>query len=127
MKKIDKLENFINLNKTDKKNLTISWLIELIKTEHLSIEDVIDILNNIEPTFSKVDKLECLLINGQISTSTISRVFGFGYAKSSRIINCLVQKSIIAKYDNCYKIIDKANFKLVTKELVEGWLSEWNY
>ena len=71
MKKIDKLENFINLNKTDKKNLTISWLIELIKTEHLSIEDVIDILNNIEPTFSKVDKLECLLINGQISTSTI--------------------------------------------------------
>lgn len=119
MNKIDKLDNFIKLKKQDKKNLTISWLIDLIKTEHLEVVDVLDLLNNIEPTFSKVDKLECLLINGHISTSAISRLFGFGYAKSSKIINVLVSKNIITKYENSYKIIDKANFKTTTKELLE--------
>ena len=119
MNKIEKLENFLKLNKQDKKNLTISWLLDLIKTEHLGIEDVIDILNNVEPTFSKVDKLECLLINGYISTSTISRLFGFGYAKSAKIINILASKYIIAKYENSYKILDKTNFKITTKELLE--------
>lgn len=120
MCRISKLENFIKLNKTDKKKLTISWLIDLIKTEHLGVEDVIDILNNIEPTFSKVDKLECFLINGEISTATISRLFGFGYAKSSNIINILLKKNVITKYENSYKIIDKVNFKTITKELLEG-------
>lgn len=117
MNKIEKLEDFIKLNKTEKKSLTITWLIDLIKTEHLGVEDVIDILNSIEPTFSKADKIECLLINGHISTSTISRLFGFGYAKSAKIINTLISKNVIVKYENSYKIIDKVNFKNVTKEL----------
>jgi len=121
MKKIEKLDNFIKLNKTDKKNLTISWLIDLIKTEHLGVEDVIDILNNIEPTFSKIDKLECLLMNGHISTSSISRLFGFGYAKSSNIISILLKKNIITKHENSYKILDKENFKVIIKGLLEGW------
>lgn len=120
MNKIEKLEEFKKLNKTDKKKLTISWLINLIKQEQLTLEDVIDILNNIEPTFSKIDKLECLLINGQISTSTISRLFGFGYAKSSKIINTLILKNVVVKYENTYRIIDKENFKTITKELLEG-------
>ena len=119
MNKIEKIEDFTKLNKAEKKNLTMSWLIDLIKTEHLEVVDVIDLLNNIEPTFSKVDKLECLLINGHISTSIISRLFGFGYAKSSKIINILVSKNIVTKYENSYKIIDKTNFKTTTKELLE--------
>ena len=120
MNKIEKLDNFIKLNKQEKKNLTISWLIDLIKTEHLEVVDVLDLLNNVEPIFSKVDKLEYLLINGNISISIISRLFGFGYAKSSKIINILMNKNIIAKYENRYKIIDKTNFKRITNELLEG-------
>lgn len=120
MNRIEKLETFVKLTKTDKRNLTISWLINLVKTQHLSVEDVIDILNYIEPTFSQINKLECLLISGQISISTLSRVFRFGYAKSSNIIKSLLKKSIIAKYDNSYKIIDRENFKTTTKKLLEG-------
>ena len=61
MCKIEKLDNFIELSKNEKENLTLSWLINLVKAEHLTIEDVVDILNNIEPTFSKTEKLECLV------------------------------------------------------------------
>ena len=120
MCKIDKIANFVKLNKIEKKGLTLSWLINLVKTEHLGIEDVVDIINNIEPTFATIDKLECLLARGIISTSTISRLFGFGYAKSSGIISALVKNNVITKYDNCYKIIDKTNFKSVAQKLVDG-------
>lgn len=120
MRKIEKTEGFVKLKKSEKKNLTIAWLIDLIKTEHLGIEDVMDIINNVEPTFSKAEKLECLRINVQISTSIISRLFGFGYAKSSNLINNLVKKNVIAKHENCYKILDKVNFKTVTKQLLEN-------
>ena len=118
MCKLEKLEEFKKLNKMEKKNLTLSWLIDLIKTQHLGVEDVIDIINSVEPTFSDADKLQTLLIKGQISVAIISRLFGFGYAKSSSIINQLLQQNVITKYEQCYKIIDKENFKKITKELV---------
>ena len=111
MCKIKKLDNFIELSKNEKRDLTLSWLIDLVKTEHLSIEDVVDILNNIEPTFSKAEKLECLLIKDKFTTSTISRLFGLGYAKSMKLVQVLLENNLVVKYDNCYKVIDKRGFK----------------
>ena len=111
MCKIEKLDDFIELSKNEKKNLTLSWLIDLVKTEHLSIEDVVDIINNIEPTFSKAEKFECLLLKDKFSASTISRLFGLGYAKSMKLINALIENNLIVKYDSCYKVINKKGFK----------------
>ena len=111
MCKIEKLNDFIKLSKNEKKDLTLSWLIELVKKEHLSIEDVVDIINNIEPTFSKAEKFECLLLKDKFSTSTISRLFGLGYAKSMKLIQVLLDNNLIVKYDSCYKVIDKKGFK----------------
>ena len=111
MCKIEKLNDFIELSKNEKKDLTLSWLIELVKKEHLSIEDVVDIINNIEPTFSKAEKLECLLIKGKFTTSTISRLFGLGYAKSMKLVQVLLENNLVVKYDSCYKVIDKNGFK----------------
>ncbi|MBR4999014.1 MAG: hypothetical protein IKY10_03955 [Clostridia bacterium] len=111
MCKIEKLDNFIELSKNEKRDLTLSWLIDLVKTERLSIEDVVDIINNIEPTFSKAEKLECLLLKDKFSTSTISRLFGLGYAKSMKLIKVLIENNLVVKYDSCYKVIDKKGFK----------------
>ena len=95
MCKIEKLDDFIKLNKNKKKDLTLSWLIELVKKEHLSIEDVVDIINNIEPTFSKAEKVECLLFKDKFSASFISRLFGLGYAKSIKLINVLIENNLV--------------------------------
>ncbi len=111
MCKIEKLDDFIKLSKNEKKNLTLSWLIELVKKEQLSIEDVVDIINNIETTFSKAEKFECLLLKDKFSASTISRLFGLGYAKSVKLIQVLLDNNLIVKYDSCYKVIDKKGFK----------------
>ena len=111
MCKIEKLDDFIELSKNEKRDLTLSWLIDLVKKEHLSIEDVVDIINNIEPTFSKAEKLECLLIKDKFSTSTISRLFGLGYAKSKKLIQVLLENNLVVKYDSYYKVIDKKGFK----------------
>lgn len=121
MNKTEKLETFVKLNKTEKKNLTLSWLIDLIKTQQLKIEDVIDILNCVEPTFSKLYKLEYFLTSGKISISSLSRLLGFGYAKSSSIINKLSKRNIIVRYEKDYKIIDKINFKRVMQEICGGY------
>ena len=111
MCKIEKLDDFIELSKNEKRDLTLSWLIDLVKKEHLSIEDVVDIINNIEPTFSKAEKLECLLIKDKFTTSTISRLFGLGYAKSMKLVQVLLENNLVVKYDSCYKVIDKKGFK----------------
>ena len=111
MCKIEKLDDFIELSKNEKGDLTLSWLIDLVKKEHLSIEDVMDIINNIEPTFSKAEKLECLLIKDKFTTSTISRLFGLGYAKSMKLVQVLLENNLVVKYDSCYKVIDKKGFK----------------
>ena len=117
MCKIEKLDNFKELSKNEKKDLTLSWLIDLVKTEHLSVEDVVDIINNIEPTFSKAEKLECLLLKDKFSTSTISRLFGLGYAKSMKLIQVLLDNNLIVKYDSCYKVIDKKGFKDMLEDM----------
>ena len=111
MCKIEKLDDFNELSKNEKRDLTLSWLIDLVKKEHLSIEDVVDIINNIEPTFSKAEKLECLLIKDKFTTSTISRLFGLGYAKSMKLVQVLLENNLVVKYDSCYKVIDKKGFK----------------
>lgn len=111
MLKKDKIEEFIKLNKIEKSNLTLKWLIDLVKTEGLTIEDIIDILNCIEPTFSKSDKFNSLLIRGTLTVSSISRLFGYGYAKSMHVISMLLKQNIITKHENCYKIIDREKFK----------------
>lgn len=116
----EKLEQFVKLGKNEKKNLTLSWLTDLIKSENLSIADVIDILNCIQPTFSKADKLNAVLINGVVTTSTISRILGYGYAKSVKLINEMLSKNLIVKFDNSYKVIDKDNFKIFTQNLFGG-------
>lgn len=120
MIKKGRIEQFIKLKTSEKANLTLSWLIDFVKAENLTIEDVMDILNCIEPTFSKTDKINSLLTSGTISVSIISRLFGYGYAKSMNIINSLVKQNIITKQDNCYKIIDKENFKLKTAKLISA-------
>ena len=117
MCKIEKLDDFMLLTKKEKKNLTLSWLIEFIKKENLSIEDVVDIINNIEPVFLRVEKLECLLLNDEFYTSTISRLFGFGYAKSVKVINFLLQKNLIVKFEKGYKVIDKSRLKDIIDEI----------
>lgn len=117
MCKLDKIDEFSKLSQTEKKNLTLSWLTNLIKQQHLNIEDVVDILNQIEPTFSKAEKLECILLKDKFSTSTISRLFGLGYAKSVKLINVLMENNIVVKYDNCYKVIDKKGFKDILEDV----------
>ena len=117
MCKIEKLDNFIELSKNEKKDLTLSWLIDLVKKEHLSIEDVVDIINTIEPTFSKAEKLECLLIKDKFTTSTISRLFGLGYAKSMKLVQVLLENNLVVKYDSCYKVIDKKGFKDLLEDM----------
>lgn len=117
MCKIAKLNNFIKLSKNEKEKLTLSWLIELVKKEHLSIEDVVDIINNIEPTFSKAEKFECLLLKDKFSTSTISRLFGLGYAKSMKLVQVLLENNLVVKYDSYYKVIDKNGFKAIIEDV----------
>ena len=119
MKK-EKLEQFAQLGKEEKENFTLLWLTNLIKTEQLTIEDVIDILNNVNPTFSAADKFNAFLIGGTLTISSVSRLFGYGYAKSKSIISALLSRNIIAECNNSYKIIDKEKFKLVSSELFKG-------
>lgn len=120
MTKEEKIELFVSLSKHDKANLTLLWLIDLIKTEHLTIEDVMDILNCVSPTFSKTDKFSSLLLGGTVSVSSISRLFGYGYAKSVSFINSLLKQKVIEKQDNCYKIIDKQKFKMVSRDFIKS-------
>ena len=112
------LENFAKLSRKEKEQLTLKWLIDLVKTENLSIEDIIDILNSVDSCFSKSDKLNTLLVNDTISASAVSRILGYGYAKSMNFINNLLKRNVIIKKDGCYKIIDKEAFKTTTKELI---------
>jgi len=114
-----KIVNIIKLSKEEKGNLTLLWLSNLIKEEHLNIEDVIDILNSIDNTFSNTDKLQSLLISGTLSIASVSRILGLGYVKSVNFVQELLKKNVITKYDNCYRIIDKLNFKAVCKDLLK--------
>lgn len=111
---------FVKFDQSEKEKLTLKWLTTLVKTHNLTIEDVMDILNCVDLTFSKIDKLNSLLINGSISATTISRILGYGYAKSMNYINTLLKKNIIVKVDKGYKIIDKDKFKLANEELLKG-------
>lgn len=120
MVKKDKLQDYFKLSKDEKGKLTLFWLISLIKDRQLTIEDVVDILNSLEPTFSNVDKFNTLLVSEFFSASTISRLYGFGYSKSMNIINTLLSKNIIIKYENKYKILDKEKFKDVGNKLLKG-------
>ena len=105
MNKKDIFIEFSKLSKNEKSNLTLKWLTDLVKTEKLSIEDIIDILNAVDTSCSKADKLNTLLINGTISASAVYRILGYGYSKSMNYINNLLKRNVIVKLDSCYKII----------------------
>ena len=69
----------IKLNKTEKEQLTLKWLCELVKTENLSIQDVMDILNCVDSSFSRTDKLNSLVYNGTITAvSQIAEISQMG-------------------------------------------------
>ena len=119
MKKNEEIEKFIKLSNEQKGNLTLSWLSELVQAQHLTIQEVMDILNSVETTFSKIDKFNSLLLTNKINASTISRLFGFGYAKSMKIINLLVEEHALVKTESGYVILDKEKFKEIGKRLFE--------
>lgn len=120
MSKRKEIEHYCKLSKEKKGKLTLLWLTDLIKTENLTLQDVIDILNNVDDSFTKLDKFNSMLINNNVSASTISRLFGYGYAKSMSVINELLQQNAIIKYTNTYKIVDKDKFKLVGEKLFKS-------
>lgn len=119
MKKVEGIEFYQRLNKQQKGELTLAWLADLIKTNKLTIIDVMDIINAVDTTFTKLDKFNSMIITENVSASTISRLFGYGYAKSMRIINILLKENAIVKIENSYKIIDKEKFKAVGISLFE--------
>lgn len=120
MTKREMFTEFIKFDQSKKEGLTLKWLTTLVKTHNLTIEDVMDILNCVDLTFSKLDKLNSLLTKGRISATAISRILGYGYARSMNYINTLLKRNIIVKFDNSYKIIDKERFKLANEELIKG-------
>lgn len=120
MTKREMFTEFIKFEQNQKEQLTLKWLLTLVKTHNLTIEDIMDILNCVDSTFSKEDKLNSLLIKGTISATAISRILGYGYARSIKYINTLLKRNIIVKFDNSYRIIDKEKFKLSNQELIKG-------
>lgn len=114
---MNELENFIKLSKQEKNNLTIGWLINLAKTHHLTLNDVMDIINLCDDTFSNMDKFNSMLVNNYVSASKISRLFGYGYAKSMKIIKLLLDEKAIAKTEKSYTIIDAEKFKQIGKQI----------
>ena len=116
------IEEFVKLNQEDKGKLTLLWLADFIKTNALNIVDVMDILNNVETVFSKTDKFNSMIISNSVSASMVSRLFGFGYAKSMRVINLLIKERAIIKFENRYKIVNKEKFQEVGKRLFENKL-----
>lgn len=120
MTKREVFTEFIKFDQSKKEGLTLKWLITFIKSHHLTMEDVMDILNCVDLTFNKEDKLNSLLTKGTISATAISRILGYGYARSMNYINKLLKRNIIVKFDNSYKIIDKERFKLANEELIKG-------
>lgn len=119
MSRNEEVTKFAKLSKVEKGKLTLSWLSDLVKNKQLNIADVMYILNSYETTFSNLDKFNTMLELTHITASTISKMFGFGYAKSMRVINLLIKEQAIVKDENKYKIIDKEKFKKVGKLLFE--------
>lgn len=119
MSRNEEVTKFAKLSKVEKGKLTLSWLSDLVKNKQLNIADVMYILNSYETTFSNLDKFNTMLELAHITASTISKMFGFGYAKSMRVINLLIKEQAIVKDENKYKIIDKEKFKEVGKLLFE--------
>ncbi|MBO5954926.1 MAG: hypothetical protein J6Q13_03055 [Clostridia bacterium] len=120
-KEIDK---FAKLSSAEKGKLTLSWLADLVQSNNLTIQDVMDIINNVDTTFSKLDKFNSMIITNRVNPSTISRLFGYGYAKSMRVINLLIKEQAIVKFEDKYKIVDKEKFKQVGIQLFKGEKNE---
>ena len=122
--KNEEIDKFVKLNKKEKGEMTLLWLADLVQTQNLTIQDVMDIINSVDTTFSKLDKFNSMLITNHITPSIISRLFGFGYAKSMRVINMLIKEQAIVKLDNGYQIVDNENFKRVGEKLFKGEKNE---
>ncbi|MBQ7798020.1 MAG: hypothetical protein IJ371_02750 [Clostridia bacterium] len=111
------IQKFTKLSKQQKNQLTLGWLVDLIKTNHLTLHDVMDIINSCDQTFSNIDKFNSMIDNNHVNASTISRLFGYGYAKSMKIINLLLEEKAIIKQNNGYSIVDKEKFKQIGEQL----------
>ncbi|MBQ8522045.1 MAG: hypothetical protein IJ458_00085 [Clostridia bacterium] len=114
---LNEFQNFIRLTKQEKNNLTIGWLINLIKANHLTLNDVMEIINLCDDSFSNIDKFNSMIINNYVSASKISRLFGYGYARSMKIIKLLLSEKAITKQSSGYKIVDAEKFKQVGNQL----------
>ena len=114
---LNEFQNFIRLTKQEKNNLTIGWLINLIKSNHLTLNDVMEIINLCDDSFSNIDKFNSMIINNYVSASKISRLFGYGYARSMKIIKLLLSEKAITKQSSGYKIVDAEKFKQVGNQL----------
>ena len=110
-------QQFLKLTKAEKDELTIKWLIQLVKDNNLQPNDVMDIINSLYENLIDIEKFNKLSEYKIIRASTISRVFSYGYVKSMKIINLLIENNAIIKIDNGYKVISKANFRQVGKIL----------
>lgn len=110
-------QQFLKLSKDEKDKLTIKWLNQLVKDNQLQPSDVMDIINSLYENLTDIEKFNKLSECKMIRAATISRVLGYGYVKSMRIINLLIENNAIIKSENGYKVISKANFKQVGKNL----------
>lgn len=111
------INDYAKLSKNEKGKLTLLWLTELIKEQKLTIQDVMDILNCVDNSFSNIDKFKSMLVNNYVSASTISRLFGYGYAKSMKIINLLLDEKAIKRQEHYYTIVDKNKFNSIGENL----------
>ena len=113
MTKAEFKEQFLKLTKEEKDKLTLSWLIDLVKNNTITIRDIVDVISSCYDGLSNIDKFNKLKENEIITASTISRVFGYGYSKSMNIIKLLLENKSIKKIENGYQIISMTNFEKV--------------
>ena len=110
------MENYIKLDRETKRDVLISTLTSLYGNHQLTIKDVVDIMCEAN-TLTDEDKFNVMLLTNHVSASTISRLFGFGYAKSMKIIQMLINEKAIEKIETKYNIISVTNFKSVATKL----------
>ncbi len=106
-------EQFLKLTKEEKDSITLGWLIDLVKNNSITISDIVDVISFDYKDLSNIDKFNKLKENEFISTSTISRIFSYGYSKSMNIIKLLLENKAIEKTSKGYQIISMTNFEKV--------------
>ncbi len=109
-------EHFIKLTKKEKYNITLGWLSDLVKNNHITINDIVEIIVSSYNDLPGVNNIENLTENNYINTSTISKLFGCGYAKSIHIIKLMIENNIIERVAKGYKIISLIKFIQMLKD-----------